>query len=867
MRKQVRLLIFFLIAFLESTSAQQADSIHILPPVNLARVPKLDIKHIALDLRFNWQKKQAYGIASITFSPLLVTNKITLDAGMLTINSIVLENGTILKFNYDGGDKNDGLEILLDREYSSDENVVIKIDYHTNWINRSDLNNLWGSYGKGIRFFEPTSTEPRKRRQIWSMGLPESNRYWFPCYDSPNDFRTTQFIATVDKNLTVISNGTLMNTRDNKDGTHTFHFKMDKPYANHQTSFVVGEYTDVKKLYDGIILHNFSYPDEVEGTIASVERLPDMIKFFSEMTGTKYPYPAYSQVFVQEFPWGGGHNITASTISENMVDDFGTHTDFLYLWDGVEANDLAAQWFGNLLTPYSWEHSWLNKSFATYFSGLYSEYKNGFDEFQLWNRSFNHSTYLNDWNTGIRRPIVTKNYDSPGTMTGDNYAVLHGAEVLHMLRKQLGEEKWWKSIRYYVKSNTHKTVTTEDFKKAIEESTGEKVDWFFDQWIYKMGHPVFEVTKNYDNNKKQLTLHVTQTQKIDFKNKYPEVDYFKGKMEIEIDGRIEQVWIEPKEENVFIFKSFQLPEFVNFDYGSAWIKEIKFEKVLDELLYQFVNDKDVLGRSSVMAGLAAIANNDTTSANNKEKIYAAFRKVIAGKSYWRFRQNAMAQLRGLLVPPFDNATITMLLSLIKKEGSWIRASAINFLGMTKDKKYASLYISYFNDKSDRVINAAAIALGKSKSPKAFDALSKLKDKPSWKNQSLISSLVGLKELGDARGVEIALTALKDSPAAPRWTLTAWDFRVYAAQALVALKKNDAGYPVLLERFKKSMQEDDINDIFSNVLLITTLADSRGQEVFELLKMKFKDDTEVMQVVDQYEAQFKEAIKIISKQIK
>ena len=58
--------------------------------------------------------------------------------------------------------------------------------------------------------------------------------------------------------------------------------------------------------------------------------------------------------------------IPFSTISENMVDDYGTHADFFYLWDGVEANDLAAQWFGSLLTPRSWEHAWLNNPAAVH---------------------------------------------------------------------------------------------------------------------------------------------------------------------------------------------------------------------------------------------------------------------------------------------------------------------------------------------------------------------------------------------------------------------------------------------------------------------------------------------------------------------
>jgi hypothetical protein len=192
----------------------------------------------------------------------------------------------------------------------------------------------------------------------------------------------------------------------------------------------------------------------------------------------------------------------------------------------------------------------------------------------------------------------------------------------------------------------------------------------------------------------------------------------------------------------------------------------------------------------------------------------------------------------------------------------VRNAALFFLSDTKDKKYVPLYKQYLSDKSDRVVNAAAFALGKTKSPEAFDVLVKLKNKPSWKNQSLISALNGLKQLGDTAGAETALQALKDKPAAPRWTLATpvWDFRIAAAETLVALGRGNEGYPVVYERFKKSMQENDISDIFNNVLLIAVLADSRGQEIWGPLKIKFNDDANAMAAIEQYEQQFRAAVK-------
>lgn len=821
-----------------------------------------------MDLRFDWAKKQAYGTTAVTLSPFNPTDKITLDAGFLTINSVVTHDGIPLKFEYDGGDKNDNLKLTLDHVYAAGETVTIRIEYRTNWVNQPDPNSLGGTNGKGIRFSEPTSNDPTKMREIWSMGDPESNRYWFPSYDSPNDFRTTELTATVDKKSTVISNGKLVETRDNADGTRTFRWKMDTPYANSLTSFVVGEFVDAKQNYQNIELHNFGYPHEQASVAASVERLPDMIKFFSEKIGVKYPYPSYSQVFVQDIG-SFTSNMNVSTITENMVDDYPTHADFFYLWDLTEAEALAQQWFGNYLTSRDWSETWLNKSFAHYFNCLYNEHKNGREEWLLWVHSFDQNAYLFDWNSGNRHPIITRNYENAASFTSDNYSTIRGALVLNMLRKHLGEDNWWKAIRHYVKSNANKAVTTEDFRKAVEDATGASMDWFFDQWLYKMGHPIFEVTKHYDETKKQMTLRVRQTQKVDPNNAYPQVDFFQGKVEIEIDGKVEQVWLEPKGENVFTFASSNSPRLINFDFESTWIKEIRFEKSFDELLYQFQNDKDVLGKIWALSELIKITKNEKTSAEDKAKVQASLRKTVLGNGYWRLRLAAMSQLQGLLAPswetkpvPLDEATIAMLLTVIKNDKSWLRAGAIGFLGMTRDPNYADLYLNALDDQSFRVINSAAIALGKSKDAKAFAALAKLKDKPSMKSQSLISALLGLKELGDPRGFDIAFKALSNLNL-PRWRLPnppVWDYRVFAADTIATLGESDKAYPLIFERFKKSISETDMNGIFYNVVLLTTLADSRGQEAFALLKAKFKDDANAMQAVNQYEIQFKEAIK-------
>ncbi len=855
-------IILTLFLYINCFAAQaQSDSINKLPMLQLPRELKIDVKHIALNLGFDWQKKQANGTAAINLSMLKANDRFTLDAGMLTINSIKLSNGAGLKFNYNGDDKNDGLEIMLDRTYQSNEEITVTIDYHTNYINEIDPYSLSGTNGKGLRFSQPTFIDPVKPYEIWSMGEPQSNRYWFPCNDSPNDLRTTEFTTTLDKKFHVISNGK-RDVKMNGDGTYTTHWQMDIPYANHLTSFVVGEYLDVQENYEDFMLHRYGATKEMDWVAASTERLADMMTYFTKVIESKYPFQNYSQVFVQDI---GSYtsNSGIATITENMIDDKTTHADFFYLWDLTEAEALAQQWFGNYIAAADWSHVWLNKSFAHYLNELYNKQKNGNEEYLLFQHAYDLGVCMNDWNANYRHPIVTQNYNDVSAFTTDNHPGIRGALVLNMLKKQLGDDIWWKAIKTYSKENGGKLVITENFVKAVEQASGQKMDWFFDQWLYKMGHPIFSVIKNYNVSRKELTMEVKQMQKLDVNNHYPQVEFFKGNLEIEIDGKIEKVWIDAKALNTYTFSCIQQPKLVNFDYESTWIKEVIFDKTVDELLYQFKHSKDILARQDAMMELVTFAKNEKTTIEYKNKIKTELRNVISGLNYWRFKNLALGQLRSIIgTEKIDEATIEMLLSVIKTNKSWLKSSAISFLGSTKDVKYVPIYLAALNDVSDRVISSAAIALGKTKSPKAFDALQKLANKPSMKSQSMLSALSGFKELGDVRGYDVAYTALSDLQL-PRWRLpdgSVWDFRIFAAQTIASLGKSDDAYPMVLEQLKKSMNENDMNGMFNTVLVINALSSPKAQEAYELLKIKFKDDANILAAVVYYETQFKETIK-------
>lgn len=752
--------LLFTIAFAQTAAARpmsaklrQDDTPKIkkLPPVNYVRSRSIDVKHLAIDVRFDWDREQVIGATRVDFAPFKALNKFYLDAAQMTIKSVALASGAPLKFTYDGKKDGDNLEIMLDREYKRGENISVKVEYVTNYVNKADAETAIGSFGRGIRFIKPTPENPNKPRQIWSQGETEFNRYWFPGYDSPNDFRTTELTATVEKPFTVVSNGKLLNVKDNGDKTQTFYWKMDTPHTNYLTSIVVGEYAEVKQEYAGVPIINYGYKNETKEVALTVKRLPDMMRFFSEKTGVKYPYVKYSQAMVEDFG-GGMENISATTMIEELIRDEREHLDEDS--DSLQAHELAHQWFGDYVTTRDWSDIWLNESFATYLQAMWHEESKGKDFFLYSDIRGNQQEYFNDWNAGNRRPIYTKHYVNKDAMF-DSYAYPRGAAVLHMMRKHLGDENWWKALNHYLVSNANQPVSTEEFRIAVEEVTGESMDWFFDQWLYRMGHPIFEVAQKYDAASRQLTLSVKQTQKIDPTNEFPQVQYFQTFVDIEIGtpqgSRIERVWIKPQAENVYTFAVSEKPNLVNFDYEGTLIKELKFAKSIDELIFQMNSDKDVLGRRWAMSQLSRLAR--TAASAEREKIMTALRNAGANDSFWKLRRAANSEIAAIIFPTEENAPVLLdeataqaFVKATKDANSLTRADAVEFLGATKNPKYAELYLTALNDRSYTVIEKAAVALAKTKSPKAFAALTKLSNTKSWRDRIGNAGLRGLMEL-------------------------------------------------------------------------------------------------------------------------
>jgi aminopeptidase N len=814
---------------------QTAQQSRPFPPPHYIPDHDFDTRHVALDLRFDWEHEQLIGVETMSFRPLIANLKsIELDAADMTVTSVKLLNGGPLQFEMDAVKQK--LRIALGRAYQPADELTIVTEYRT----LGPQNRIPGLVGAALRFIKPSPEDPTRPKQIWSQGESEYNHYWFPVYDHPNDFFTSEVTATVEKPLTVVSNGKLLDTKDNDNGTRTFHWKIDQPHASYLTSIIVGEYIPIVSEYEGIPIITNVYPNEVNEGKVTTARLPEMVKFFSEKTGLKYPYAKYAQTTVRDFG-GGMENISATTQTDNMIHDARTELDSNT--DGLQSHELAHQWFGDYVTCREWSDIWLNESFATYFQAMWDEHKLGADDFLYSDVKANQDAYLNAWRQGNRRPIVTKNYVSPDSVF-DTYAYPRGGAVLHMLRKTLGEDNWWRAINYYLRKYANQPVETEQFRIAIEESTGQAMDWFFDEWLYKMGHPIFRVTQNYEPSTKALKLTVEQLQTLDNTSQFPQVALFQTPVEIEIGTasgtHLEHIQILPKKEQTFTLAVDSKPLLVNFDYRSTLIKEVQFEKTTEELAYQLTRDEDVLGRIWALNQLAGGITTATTAEVEKQRIATELANVVTGDKFWGVRVDAAAALAQVN----DPAVRAALVAATRDSDARVRARAVTSLAVSKDTSLAGLYERLLSDQSYAVIKAAALALGETRSPDAYESLSKLLNVPSWRDNIKVSALSGLATLQDERALEIAFRYTEKGNSPP--------VKAAALRLLGKIGRSDPrSFTLIADAAAKAFAGRDFDLATAAGEALVSLGDPRGLAVLEQIGKGASISTRLKEQLTQY----------------
>jgi aminopeptidase N len=267
-----------------------------------------------------------------------------------------------------------------------------------------------------------------------------------------------------------------------------------------------------------------------------------------------------------------------------------------------------------------------------------------------------------------------------------------------MLRFILGDKPFFATLRHFLHKHEFQPVDTHDFMTAVKEATGQNMDWFFELFIFKPGHPVFDIRYKWDENLKIVRLKVVQVQ--DFSLGIP---VYKIPVIIGITtskGKVaEKVWIKQKEE-IFEFALNEKPLMVRFDEGNYLLKERTFEKGLEELLFQLKND-DVIGRMWAASELVKFEGNSLVASELTER--------MQNDPFWAVRRSALEALRKVDAKMNNE----LLKKMCRDKNSKVRTTAIQILGDRRDPEFVSFFKDRFKTDESYLAQAEALrSIGK-----------------------------------------------------------------------------------------------------------------------------------------------------------
>jgi aminopeptidase N len=452
---------------------------------------KYDVRHYDLEINVDLSKQSFDGNLDITADITEATNKFMLHASnsTLTIDSVIYSQH---KLNFEH--KSDLLIIQLNSILNYPSSTELTIFYH----GTSDFK---GEFENGGVYFSSAD-------RAATCSEPNFARKWFPCKDIPSDKATANISITVPGNLTAVSTG-LLKTVERKNGYATYYWETKYPIATYLMSVAIAPYKEFSEIYKSINekemkIFYYVFPEDSIKARTDFINTTKILSFFEQTFG-EYPFIEEKFGFAEVVGEMTMEDQTIPSIQQNMFT--GDRQYELTL-----AHETAHQWFGNMITPVNWKHTWLNEGFATYAEALYLEHRKGKEAYQKYINSMMsmpEGTYI--------RPVAGRS----DTAFWDSFSpsqYYKGAIVLHMLRKMLGDSIFFPALRSYTGNTNLKysNVMSEDFIKECELVSNQNLKWFFDQWVYQIpdstDRPMIEYswkTSKQDSNYNTL-LSITQ---------------------------------------------------------------------------------------------------------------------------------------------------------------------------------------------------------------------------------------------------------------------------------------------------------------------------------------------------------------------
>jgi aminopeptidase N len=699
------------------------------------RTRAYDILHYRADLTVDPGAGRIAGHATITLAPFAVLENLALDAIGLEVKSVTIDDATPVDFKTEGHQ----LEIQLPAARPPGEPFTLTVAY--------------AATPDAGMYFQPDRKDG-DRVFVHTYGEGGMHANWLPIYNDTNDHFPTEMVIRVPRPYVAISNGVLVETTE--DGEHaTYHWRQELPHPNYLISIYVGDFEmgTLAPAFGEIPLRYWVPRGRLAEGAYTFRNTTRMVEHYSERLGYRYPWDKYDQIAVPDYAVGAmehtgvtGHRDCVLRLEGEAPLDFGGPTFSGYWTDwSAEAtisHELAHHWFGDNLTCRSLNQIWLNESFASYLMMLWDEESVSYDQlvFDVELARRHYLGYVAEKH--LIRPLEYDRYDDASAIYNVEHTYLKGATVLHQLRAVVGDETFFRSLSVYLKRHEFSNVESDDLRRVFEEVSGRNLAWFWDDWVTGGGHPVFEVSYRYLPDRQMIDLSIAQVQPL-----VTGQGLFKLPVEVTVvvAGKTltETVWVEEASHQVLLPAAAE-PLLVSFDGGGQLMAEIRFDKDVEELVYQASNDA-LVGRLRALGQLAA-------RFPTRPETLATFDSVLSSDAFWALRAEA-AQLLGQVRTA---AAEKLAEKALAASDYRIRKAAV--LGLThfgSDSTRRRLTAIVDGDSHSDVVGTAIVALARSDSSLDAAFLKKQLERDSWYDEIRIAALEAATELGRPELVELA----------------------------------------------------------------------------------------------------------------
>ena len=748
------------------------------------------IEHMSLKIKPDFVNKILIDCEQqITIRAFNDLSEIVLDISDLKVTKVNSQSINISKFRCVD---NKQVVIEFSEQFRAGSTIDIDISYSTGYTIIDDKEEF-GSPKTGFHFITKADLSKQSPSyQAWTQGEATESRYWFPSIDTPQVKFTLDIEISAPQGYMVISNG-ILESKVMKDEFVIWKYVEKKPLPSYLVSVVVGTFSQYVSKYRDVSLYYY-WPEEIkeEDAMLTFSETPQMLKFFEEYFETKYPFQKYSQTAVDNFEFGGMENTTCTTLTRRVLHDKTATKDYrndIFL----VVHELAHQWFGDMVTCKDWPHLWLNEGFATYCESLYWENSRGKDEFH-YNLIEATDIYFEESNKLYNRPIVTNVYKHIDDLF-DAHSYEKSGFILHMIRNHIGEQNFRKSLKVYLEKYENRSAESRDLLKVLEEVSGREMSSFFDQWIYREGHPKLEIeyTLTQNDSIKKANSHNPQRLKIKIlqKNNDDSIEDFSKYYHFQLEFKIDIVNKSGQKAHLMHLMNVDNHDsesFVDID-GNSNIESISVDpefKILKEIISikvknetrdfqlkrllhnQMKNGETIIERINALRLLKNLYSEDGIRALSDTIIQDKFYGVAVeaantigsfyDKNDYEKSDNSYQYLVSILNnrSTFDTLRSETKKAIIRNIGTFERVESISLL---EDLIHKS------NDESNFVRSSAATALGKSakeiepmeKKVHIFTLLKNLVEgTDTFQSVLATGALEGLKELATDRDNEIRI---------------------------------------------------------------------------------------------------------------